>query len=66
MPEGVNLGFAPTMAICVFFLTCPACISAFAASVKEIGLKRTLKYNVVQLAFAFVSSYLTYLLFWLL
>lgn len=66
IPEGVALGFAPTMAICVFFLCCPACISAFAASVKEIGFKHTIKYNALQLAFAFAASYLTYLLLWLL
>ena len=66
IPEGISLGLAPTMAICVFFLCCPACISAFAASVKEIGFKRTLKYNALQLAFAFAAAYLTYLIFWLL
>lgn len=66
IPEGISLGLAPTMAICVFFLCCPACISAFAASVKEIGFKRTLKYNALQLAFAFAAAYLTYLILWLL
>ncbi len=66
IPEGISLGLAPTMALCVFFLTCPACISSFAASVKEIGLKRTAVYNALQLAFAFAASYITYLVLWLL
>lgn len=63
IPEGLSLGFAPTMAFCVFFLVCPACVSAFAASVKEIGFARTLKYNLLQLAFAFGAAYLGYLIF---
>ena len=66
IPEGIALGVAPTMAICVFFLTCPACISAFAASVREIGFKRTLSYNALQLAFAFAAAYTTNFVFWLL
>jgi len=66
IPEGLSLGLAPTIAICVFFLCCPACISAFAASVKEIGFKRTLKYNALQLVCAFAAAYITYLIFWLL
>ncbi len=60
IPEGLALGFAPSIALCVFFLACPACISAFAASVREIGLKRTALYNLAQLAFAFVASYVIY------
>lgn len=60
IPEGLSLGVAPTVSLCVFFLACPACISAFAASVKEIGFARTLKYNIAQLVFAFTLSYLTY------
>ncbi len=60
IPEGLALGFAPSIALCVFFLACPACISAFAASVREIGLKRTAMYNLAQLAFAFVASYVIY------
>lgn len=60
IPEGVSLAVAPTAAICVFVLTCPACISAFASSVREIGFKKTLKFNAAQLAFAFITAYLTY------
>lgn len=59
IPEGLALSWAPSFALCVFFLCCPACISAFAASVKEIGFKRTAVYNLAQLAFAFVAAYLT-------
>ncbi|MGN0815066.1 MAG: FeoB small GTPase domain-containing protein [Candidatus Coproplasma sp.] len=66
MPEGINLAFAPSMSACAFVLCCPACISAFAASSKEIGLKTTVKYNLLQLAFAFAFAYLTNLLFLLL
>ena len=66
IPEGVALGLAPSLALCVFFLTCPACISAFAASVKEIGIKRTALYNLAQLAFAFAAAYVTNFMFLLL
>jgi ferrous iron transport protein B len=59
-PNGLNLGLAPSIAVSVFILACPACISAFAASVKEIGWGKTLKYNLLQLAFAFILAYLTY------
>lgn len=59
-PQGLSISLAPSLALCTFFLCCPACVSAFAASVKEIGLKRTLIYNFVQLAFAFCAAYLTY------
>lgn len=59
IPEGLSLGLAPSVALCVFFLCCPACISAFAASVREIGFRRTAIYNLAQLAFAFALSYLT-------
>lgn len=59
IPEGLALSWAPSFALCVFFLCCPACISAFGASVREIGFKRTVLYNLAQLAFAFVAAYLT-------
>lgn len=62
IPEGLSLGLAPSVALCVFFLCCPACISAFAASVREIGFKRTAIYNLAQLVFAFALSYLTALI----
>lgn len=66
IPEGLTLALAPTAALCVFFLLCPACISAFAASVKEIGFKRTAIYNLLQLAFAFCAAYATNFIFTIL
>lgn len=53
-------------ACCVFILTCPACISAFASSCREIGLPRTLLYNAAQLLFAFALAYATHFIFTLL
>lgn len=66
LPEGLSLAVPPAIAMCVFFLCCPACISAFAASVKEIGLKRTCLYNLAQLVFAFGAGYLTFFILSLL
>ena len=66
IPEGLALGLSPSIALCVFFLCCPACISAFGASVREIGFKRTFLYNLAQLAFAFVAAYLIHFIFLLL
>jgi Fe2+ transport system protein B len=48
------------MALSAFILTCPACIAAFASSVKEIGFKDTAKFNLIQLAFAFIFAYVVY------
>lgn len=66
IPEGLALTVDSSLSMCVFFLCCPACISAFGASVKEIGFKRTALYNLAQLAFAFVAAYLTHFLLELL
>ncbi len=63
MPEGLNLALAPSLAFCTFMLCCPACISAFAASVKEIGLKKTAVNNLFQLVFAFLAAYLINFIF---
>ncbi len=60
MPEGLNLALAPTLAMCAFILACPACVSAFAASVRECGLKFTLKCFVLQLLAAFAAGYVIY------
>lgn len=60
MPNGTGLSFASSIASCAFMLTCPACISAFAASVKEIGFKSTLICNILQLIFALLFAYLIY------
>lgn len=66
MPGGVNLALAPTLAFCTFMLLCPACISAFSASVKEVGLKFTLKCVALQLLLAFLGGYVVRLtLLWI-
>lgn len=59
-PQGLSLSLATTLASCAFMLTCPACISAFAASVRETGLKYTLKCNILQLAVSFIFAYMIY------
>lgn len=63
IPEGLALGLAPSLALCAFFLVCPACVSAFAASVREVGWKKTLKYNALQLAAAFALGYVINFIF---
>lgn len=57
-PDGVNLSFASAMAFCAFMLCCPACISAFSSSVKEVGWAFTLKCFILQLIFSFAAGYL--------
>lgn len=63
MPQGVGLDIASALAASAFILTCPACVSAFSASCKEVGLKTTLKFFGVQLIFAFLNGYAVHLLF---
>lgn len=63
MPEGAGLDIASALAASAFILTSPACVSAFSASCKEVGLKTTLKFFGVQLIFAFLSGYAVHLLF---
>ena len=60
MPNGANLPFASALALSTFILFAPACVSAFTASVKEVGLKFTLKYNTVQIIIALLLSYAVY------
>ncbi len=62
MPEGAGLSLASGIAASVFVLACPACVSAFAASCREIGVKYTLKFFFIQLVVAFLSAYLIHLL----
>ncbi len=57
MPEGTGMGVSPALALCTFILLCPACISAFSASCKEVGLKFTLKCFAVQLVLALAGGY---------
>lgn len=56
-PEGLSLSFGSALAMCAFMLLCPACVSALSSSVKEVGLKFTLKCAVIQLIIAFTASY---------
>lgn len=63
MPQGTGLSLGATLAFCSFMLLCPACVSAFSASVKEAGLKFTLKCFLFQLLGAFAVSYLVRLAF---
>lgn len=57
MPEGAGLGMASGVAASVFILTCPACVSAFSASCREIGFRATFKYFCIQLIGAFLAAY---------
>ena len=62
MPEGAGLDMASGIAVCVFILTCPACVSAFSASCREIGFKTSLKYFFIQLVCALLASYAAHFL----
>lgn len=63
---GLQLTLPSAAAACAFVLTCPACISAFSASVREIGFKKTLAINLFQLLCALLFSYAVYFIFNLL
>ncbi len=58
LPAGTGLGLAQSLAMCTFMLLCPACVSAFSASCKEVGFKFTLKCFVFQLIAAFIGGYI--------
>lgn len=62
IPEGLSLGLSQSIPLCIFFLCCPACVSAFASSIREIGTAKTIKYNLCQLAFAFAAAYAAHFL----
>lgn len=62
-PEGFALPLSAALPMCAFILYCPACVSAFSASVKEAGLKFTLKCYAVQLAIALIAAYAVRLVF---
>ena len=51
---------ASAFALSVFVLACSPCVSAIAASAKEIGWKRSLLYAVLQTVTALLLSYFTY------
>lgn len=63
---GPALPMPSAVACCAFVLACPACVSAYAASCREIGWRRTLAYNLVQLAFALLFAYTVYFIMSLL
>ncbi len=63
MPLGTGLDIASALAMSTFILLCPACVSAFSASVKEAGMKFTLKCVAVQTVIAFIGAYVIHLLF---
>lgn len=60
MPNGMGISVASAVALSVFTLLSPACVSAFAASVKEVGWRYTLKYYSVQIILSFLISYAVY------
>lgn len=62
-PAGAGLNLAQAMAMCAFVLLSPACISAFSASVKETGLRFSIKCFAAQLAAAFAGGYLVHFIF---
>lgn len=62
MPDGTGLSLASTMSLCTFLSVGPACVSAFFASVREVGLKFSAKAFGLQLIFAFLSAYLIFFL----
>lgn len=63
MPSGAGLGISAALAVCTFILLSPACISAFSASCKEVGLKFSLKCVAFQLFLAFLGAYVIHLAF---
>lgn len=63
MPGGAGLDIAGALAASAFLLMCPACISAFSASCREVGAKTTLIYFAFQLVTAFIAAYLVHFLF---
>lgn len=57
-PAGTGLNMAASLSLCAFMLFCPACVSAMAASVREAGVKFTIKCVAVQLIIAFTGAYI--------
>ena len=66
MPAGAGLDISAALAMCTFILLCPACVSAFSASVKEAGLKFTLQCYAAQFFIAIVGAYAVRFIFYLL
>ncbi|MDE6441681.1 MAG: ferrous iron transporter B [Clostridia bacterium] len=63
MPFGAGLDMSSALAMCAFILLCPACVSAFSVSCKEVGVKFTLKCFAVQTVIAFIGAYIVHLIF---
>ena len=63
MPDGTGLLTPSALAISAFILLCPACVSAFSASIKETGFKFTLKCFAAQTVIAFIGAYAVHFLF---
>lgn len=55
-------GFESAAAFAVFMLTCSPCVSAVAATAREVGWKRALLYAVFQTVSALILCYITYFL----
>lgn len=53
-PSGLSLSLATSLGFSVFMLLCPACITAFIASVHEVGFKFSAKCFLLQLVLALV------------
>lgn len=58
MPAGTGLDMASGLAAAVFVLACPACVSAFSAACREVGVKSAAKIFSLQLAGAFALAYI--------
>ncbi|MDE7083267.1 MAG: ferrous iron transporter B [Clostridia bacterium] len=63
LPLGTGLSLSATLAVCTFILLSPACISAFSASCKEVGVKFSLKCIAFQFLLAFLGAYIIRLIF---
>ena len=55
-------GGASAFALAVFVLTCSPCVSAVAASARELGAKRAVLYAALQTLTALLACYLAYFL----
>lgn len=61
-PNGLNLSPSSAAAFSVFVMLCPPCVSAFSATVKEIGKRAACLSFVVQTALSLAFSYAVYFL----
>jgi len=61
-PSGLNISFPSAVALSVFVMLSPPCISAFSASCAQIGKGRAIISYAVQLTISFLSAYAAYLI----